>query len=49
MIMGAGFAHNFGLASSGKGTGEFGPAAVVIGLIYALVVAVVMTRRGGRA
>ena len=30
MIVGAGFAHNFGLASSGKGPGAFGPAAVII-------------------
>ncbi|MEZ4387200.1 MAG: YedE family putative selenium transporter [Candidatus Krumholzibacteriia bacterium] len=49
MIVGAGFAHNFGLASSGKGPGEFGPTAVIIGLVFALVVAVTMTRRGGRA
>lgn len=49
MIVGAGFAHNFGLASSGKGAGPFGPAAVIIGIVFCLVVAVVMTRRGGRA
>lgn len=49
MIVGAGFAHNFGLASSGKGAGPFGPAAVAIGLVFCLVVAVVMTRKGGRA
>lgn len=49
MIVGAGFAHNFALASSGKGTGAYGPAAVVIGLVFCLVVAFVMTRKGGRA
>jgi hypothetical protein len=32
MIVGAGFAHNFGLASSPKGVGPHGIAAVIIGL-----------------
>ncbi len=32
MIVGAGFAHNFGLASSPKGVGPHGIAAVFIGL-----------------
>jgi len=45
MFAGAAFAHNFALASSGKGAGPFGPAAVVIGLVFCLVVATVMTRR----
>ncbi|HOX25307.1 MAG TPA: YedE family putative selenium transporter [Candidatus Krumholzibacteria bacterium] len=45
MFAGAAFAHNFALASSGKGAGQFGPAAVVIGLVFALVVAAIMTRR----
>jgi hypothetical protein len=45
MIVGAGVAHNFGLASSGKGPGAFGPAAVVIGIIFCLVVAVTMIQR----
>jgi len=33
MIVGAGFAHNFSLASSAKGPGPFGPAAVLVGLV----------------
>ncbi|GAU07662.1 YedE family putative selenium transporter [Desulfoplanes formicivorans] len=36
MIVGAGFAHNFGLASSPKGVGPHGIAAVIIGLIVCL-------------
>jgi hypothetical protein len=36
MIVGAGFSHNFGLASSPKGVGPHGIAAVVIGLIVCL-------------
>ncbi len=38
MIVGAGIAHNFAIASSPKGTGAFGPAAVVIGLLFCLVI-----------
>jgi YedE family putative selenium metabolism protein len=36
MIVGAGFAHNFGLASSPKGVGPHGIAAVVIGFAVCL-------------
>lgn len=45
MIVGAGFAHNFGLASSGKGQGPYGPAAVIIGIVFCLVVAITMIQR----
>ncbi len=45
MFAGAAFAHNWGLASSPKGIGANGPAAVVIGLVFCLVVALVMSRR----
>ncbi|MBP1714240.1 MAG: rane protein [Deltaproteobacteria bacterium] len=38
MIVGAGIAHNFALASSAKGPGAFGPAAVVIGLVFCLLI-----------
>ncbi len=38
MIVGAGIAHNFAMASSPKGIGAFGPAAVIIGLIFCLVI-----------
>ena len=35
MITGAGFAHNFNLASSPTGVSPYGPEAVVIGLLVA--------------
>jgi hypothetical protein len=45
MIVGAGFAHNFSLASSPKGPGAFGPAAVIIGLIFCLAIGWAMRER----
>ncbi|TAL30627.1 MAG: YedE-related selenium metabolism membrane protein [Spirochaetes bacterium] len=36
MISGAGFAHNFAIASSAAGTGLWGPAAVIVGLVFCL-------------
>jgi YedE family putative selenium metabolism protein len=45
MIVGAGFAHNFGLASSPKGVGPHGVAAVVIGLLVCLFVGFTMRRK----
>jgi YedE family putative selenium metabolism protein len=47
MIVGAGFAHNFGLASSPKGVGPHGIAAVVVGLLVCLFIG--FTMRGKRA
>lgn len=38
MIVGAAFAHNFAIASSPKGVSDFGPAAVIIGLLFCLVI-----------
>ncbi len=38
MVAGAAFAHNFGLASSPKGIGPHGLAAVVIGLVVCVVI-----------
>ena len=38
MIVGAAIAHNFAMPSSPKGVGAFGPAAVVIGLLFCLVI-----------
>ncbi len=46
LIVGAAFAHNFLLASSPKGPGEFGPLAVIIGLIFCSAVGVSMMERG---
>jgi uncharacterized protein len=45
MIIGAGFAHNFSLASSAKGPGAFGPAAVIVGLIFCLLIGFAMRER----
>jgi len=45
MIVGAGFAHNFGLASSAKGVGPHGIAAVVIGIIVCLFIGFTMRKQ----
>ncbi|MBC2694825.1 MAG: YedE-related selenium metabolism membrane protein [Desulfobacteraceae bacterium] len=45
MIVGAGFAHNFGLASSPKGVGPHGIAAVIIGLTVCLFIGFTMRKR----
>ncbi len=45
MIVGAGIAHNFATASSAKGVGAFGPAAVIVGLIFCLVVGFAMREK----
>ncbi|MCL6519778.1 MAG: YedE-related selenium metabolism membrane protein [Armatimonadetes bacterium] len=42
MLVGAGFAHNFSLASSPKGPGAFGPWALVIGLVFCTVIGLTM-------
>ncbi len=46
MIVGAAFAHNFGLASSPNGIGEHGVAAVVIGLLVCLFIGLTMRQKG---
>lgn len=38
MIAGAGFAHNFAIASSSEGPGLWGPASVITGLIICLII-----------
>ncbi|MGD2126923.1 MAG: YedE family putative selenium transporter [Desulfobacteraceae bacterium] len=45
MIVGAAFAHNFGLASSPKGVGPNGIAAVIIGLIVCLFIGFTMRKK----
>jgi len=45
MIVGAGFAHNFGLASSPKGVGPHSIAAVVIGLMVCLFIGFTMRKK----
>jgi YedE family putative selenium metabolism protein len=45
MIVGAGFAHNFSLASSPAGPGPFGPISVIIGLIFCIVTGFTMREK----
>jgi len=45
MIVGAGFAHNFGLASSPNGVGPHGIAAVIIGLLVCGFIGLTMRRK----
>jgi YedE family putative selenium metabolism protein len=45
MITGAGFAHNFGLASSPQGVGPYGIAAVIIGLAVCLFIGFTMRKK----
>ena len=42
MVVGAGFAHNFSIASSPAGTGAYGPLAVIIGLVVCSVIGLTM-------
>jgi YedE family putative selenium metabolism protein len=44
MIVGAAFAHNFGLASSADGVGPYGVAAVIIGLLACLFIGFTMRK-----
>jgi hypothetical protein len=44
MIVGAGFAHNFGAASSADGVGPHGIAAVIIGLLTCLFIGFTMRK-----
>ena len=45
MIVGAGIAHNFGLASSTTGVGSYGIPAVVIGFLVCLFIGLTMRKR----
>ena len=45
MVAGAAFSHNFGLASSPKGIGPHGMAAVVIGLITCMIIGFTMKQK----
>lgn len=42
MIVGAAIAHNFGIASSAKGIGPYGPHAVLIGFIVTFLIGIFM-------
>jgi len=45
MIVGAGFAHNFGLASSPAGLGTYGMAAVIVGFAVCLFIGFTMRKQ----
>jgi YedE family putative selenium metabolism protein len=45
MIVGAGFAHNFGTASSADGVGPYGIAALIIGLLTCLFIGFTMREK----
>ncbi len=45
MLAGAGFAHNFSLASSPKGIGTYGAQATILGLIFCVVIGLFMIER----
>ena len=45
MIVGAGVAHNFSMASSPAGPGAYGPASVIIGLIFCIIVGFTMREK----
>jgi YedE family putative selenium metabolism protein len=45
MIVGAGFSHNFGLASSPNGVGPHGIAALIIGLVVCLFIGFTMRKK----
>jgi len=42
MVVGAGFSHNFSMASSPAGPGTFGPITVIIGLVICIVIGLTM-------
>ncbi len=42
MLVGAGLAHNFNLASSAAGPSPYGPAAVIVGLVVCAVIGLTM-------
>ena len=46
MIVGAAFAHNFGLASSPQGLGPHGIAGVIIGLLVCCFIGLTMRKKG---
>ncbi|MFP4482243.1 MAG: YedE family putative selenium transporter [Thermovirgaceae bacterium] len=45
MLVGAGIAHNFSMASSPAGPGAYGPAGVFVGLAFCLVVGFLMREK----
>ena len=46
MLIGAGLAHNFGIASSPKGVTYVGQIAVIVGLVFCLLLGFTNSRGG---
>jgi YedE family putative selenium metabolism protein len=42
MVVGAGFAHNFSMASSPSGPAAFGPITVIVGLVICIIIGLTM-------
>jgi uncharacterized protein len=49
MLVGAGFAHNFNLASSAAGPSPYGPAAVIVGLVVCGAIGLMMREQIAQA
>jgi len=47
MIVGAGFAHNFSIASSTNGAAAFGPVTVIVGLAICIIIGLTMREPKG--
>lgn len=45
MVAGAAFSHNFRLASGGGGPGDWGPAAVIFGIILMIIIGMTMRNK----
>lgn len=45
LLVGAGFAHNLGLTSSGKGIGEYGAIGTVVGIVFCLIIGFTMIEK----
>jgi YedE family putative selenium metabolism protein len=45
LIAGAAIAHNFSIASSAKGVSQYGPAAVVVGVLFCCIIGLTMRER----
>jgi len=45
MMVGAGFSHNFNLASSAAGPSPYGPVAVIGGILICVVLGLVMREK----
>ncbi len=49
MLVGAGFAHNFSIASSATGPSAFGPLTVIVGLVICVIIGLTMREAVAKA